>query len=214
MIKSLEKKIKGEILVFTNQKAVFWEREKVLIISDLHVGKSAHFRKSGIAVPSQILLDDLGVLEQLIIEFEAEHILIVGDLFHAGHNSDLDIFCRWRERFSQLKITLVKGNHDRIQKKFYTDHCIDIVENILEIPPFTFVHEPRVHPENFTVSGHIHPGVVFHGRARQAVKLPCYALSEEQLVLPAFSKFTGLDTKSLDKGFKKIAFTKGIIFDY
>lgn len=214
MTKSLEKKIKGEILLFTNRKAVFWEREKVLIISDLHVGKSAHFRKSGIAVPSQILFDDLKVLEQLVIEFQAQHILIVGDLFHAGHNSDLDIFCAWRERFSDLKITLVKGNHDRIHKKFYEDHCIGIVESSLEISPFTFVHEPQLDAGNFTISGHIHPGVVFQGRARQAVKLPCYALSEEQLILPAFSKFTGLDTKSLDQGFRKIAFTEGIIFDY
>ena len=213
MIKSLEKKIKGETLLFTNRKAVFWTRVKTLIISDLHVGKSAHFRKSGIAVSSQILYDDLKVLEQLVREFNAAHILIVGDLFHAGHNSDLDIFCEWRERFPDLKITLVKGNHDRIQKKFYDDHCIDVVENLLEISPFTFVHEPQS-AGSFTISGHIHPGVVFQGRARQAVKLPCYALSDEQLVLPAFSKFTGLDLKSLDKGFKKIAFSEGIIFDY
>ena len=65
MIKILEKTIQHEKLIFTNQKAVYWEREKTLIISDLHVGKSAHFRKSGIAISSQVLHDDLEILENL-----------------------------------------------------------------------------------------------------------------------------------------------------
>ncbi|MBU4538479.1 MAG: ligase-associated DNA damage response endonuclease PdeM [Weeksellaceae bacterium] len=214
MIKILEKTIQQEKLIFTNQKAIYWEREKILIISDLHVGKSAHFRKSGIAISSQVLHDDLEILETLIDFFEVNHVLIVGDLFHAGHNSDLEIFCDWRNRFPDLKITLIKGNHDRIAPKFYEEYCIDVVEKSLQIPPFTFVHEPENSGEGFTVSGHIHPGVVFQGKARQAVKLPCFAVSENQLILPAFSKFTGLDTKTLKGNFKKIAFTKGIIFDY
>ena len=128
MIKTLEKTIRNEKVIFTNQRALYWEREKALVISDLHVGKSAHFRKSGIAVSSQILHDDLLVLENLLAFFDVNHVLIVGDLFHAGHNSDLDIFCEWRNRFPQLKITLIKGNHDRIRQKFYEDYCIDVAE--------------------------------------------------------------------------------------
>lgn len=214
MIKTLEKTIQNEKLIFTNQKAVFWEREKALIISDLHVGKSAHFRKSGIAISSQILLDDLAVLETLLSFFAVHHLLIVGDLFHAGHNSDLEMFCDWRNRFPDLKITLIKGNHDRIHRKIYDEYCIDVVEDSLTINPFTFVHEPQNLENNFTISGHIHPGVIFQGKARQRIKLPCFAFSENQLILPAFSKFTGLDTKTLKGNFKNIAFTKGIIFDY
>lgn len=214
MIKTLEKTIRNEKVVFTNQRALYWEREKALIISDLHVGKSAHFRKSGIAVSSQILHDDLLVLENLLAFFDVNHVLIVGDLFHAGHNSDLDIFCEWRNRFPQLKITLIKGNHDRISPKFYKDYCIDVVEKSLEIFPFTFVHEPESVHDIFTICGHIHPGVIVHGKARQKIKLPCFAVSENQLILPAFSKFTGLDTKTLTADFKNIAFTEGIIFDY
>ena len=213
MIQTLSKNIQNETLIFTNQKAIFWEREKMLIISDLHVGKSAHFRKYGIAVSSEILLDDLIVLEKLILQFEAEKIMIVGDLFHAGENSDLEIFCEWRNRFSHLKIILVKGNHDRISEKFYHENCIDCVENSIEIPPFTFINEPENGNEKFTISGHIHPGIVLYGKAKQAVKLSCFAISENQIILPAFSKFTGLDTKTLKDNFKYIAFTKGTVFE-
>ena len=40
-------------------KTIFWEEEKILILSDLHLGKSGHFRKAGIAIPQNILQEDL-----------------------------------------------------------------------------------------------------------------------------------------------------------
>ncbi|MGS0747566.1 ligase-associated DNA damage response endonuclease PdeM [Halpernia sp. GG3] len=212
MIEVLEKEIHGEIVTFTNLRALFWKRKNALIISDLHVGKAAHFRKNGIAMPTDILQKDLKNLEQLLEHFEVHHIIIVGDLFHAGKNTDLDLFCDWRKQFSDLKITLIKGNHDRIKKEFYCDNCIDLIENKLEISPFTFVHEPVIQEDQFTISGHIHPGVIV-GNRKESVKLPCFSYSKNQLILPAFSEFTGLDTKTLNKNFKAIAFTKGLIFE-
>jgi DNA ligase-associated metallophosphoesterase len=212
MIEVLEKEIHGEILIFTNLRALFWKREKALIISDLHVGKAAHFRKNGIAIPTDILQKDLENLEQLLNHFEVHHLLVVGDLFHAGKNTELDIFCEWRKQFADLKITLIKGNHDRIKKEFYCDNCIGLIEDHLKIAPFNFVHEPKIKENEFTISGHIHPGIIV-GNHKENVKLPCFSYSKNQLILPAFSEFTGLDTKSLKRNFKAIAFTKGLIFE-
>lgn len=208
----LKKEIEDEIIIFTNYRALFWERKNILIISDLHVGKAAHFRKSGIAMPANILETDLQNLELLLEKFEVEHLVIVGDLFHAGKNSEMDTFCEWRKQFSHLEISLIKGNHDRIHKDFYSEHCINILDHLLEIPPFTFIHEPIVQENKFCISGHIHPGVVI-GTARERIKLPCFSYNKDQLVLPAFSEFTGLDTKTLKKNFKTIAFTKELIFE-
>ena len=106
-----------------------------------------------------------------------------------------------------------RQNHDRIQAKFYEENCIEIIEDLMEIEPFTFVHEPNNHSEKFSISGHIHPGIILCGKAKQAIKLPCFAISENQIILPAFSKFTGLYTKSFHQNFKFIAFTTGTIFE-
>lgn len=212
MIQVLEKEIQGEKLIFTNLRAIYWEKEQTLIFSDLHVGKSAHFRKNGIAIPGGILEKDLKNLEKLIERFEVHHLLIVGDLFHAGKNGDLEIFCEWRKQFSNLKLTLIKGNHDRIKKAFYEEHCIDLVEKDLVMGPFIFIHEPNADENNYSISGHIHPGVVF-GTHKEKLKLPCFAYSKNQLILPAFSEFTGLDTITLKRNYKSIAFTKQHIFE-
>lgn len=213
MIKILSKNILNETLIFTNLKAIFWKREKALIISDLHIGKAAHFRKNGIAVSSGILVEDLDNLEKLVQYFQAESILIVGDFLHAGKNSDFDIFCNWRKKFQNLKIILIKGNHDRFSHKISEEACIDIFEKKLEIFPFVFIHEPQEISDKFVISGHLHPGIVFEQKKIQRIKLPCFAYSENQLILPAFSRFTGLDYKSLNENFVKIAIHKDFIFE-
>mgnify|MGYP003441823568 FL=1 len=101
MLEVLQKKIQNTLLTFTNQRALFWDAEKILILSDLHVGKSAHFRKHGIAIPSEVLIADLKRLEDLMIHFQPQKIIIVGDLFHAGYNTDLALFKDWRKQFTQ-----------------------------------------------------------------------------------------------------------------
>lgn len=210
-IRFLNQNIQGENLTFTDRSALFWAREKALIISDLHVGKTAHFRKYGIAVPSDILNSDLEKLEKLIIFFKAEKLIIVGDFLHAGNNSDIDIFCVWRSNFPQLEIILVRGNHDRINPEILEKACIKEMVDELCIPPFTFNHDPLVSEFKFFISGHIHPGVLMESPI-QRMKFPCFAVSGNQLILPAFSSFTGLNYKTLGPNFIKIAFAKGHIF--
>ena len=40
-------------------RTIFWEQEKALILSDLHIGKSGHFRKNGIGIPQNMLSEDM-----------------------------------------------------------------------------------------------------------------------------------------------------------
>jgi Predicted ICC-like phosphoesterases len=68
-------------LALTNQRAIFWQATKSLILSDLHIGKTAHFQKSGIPIPKGVLTADLERLKELIIFFKATNLIIVGDLF-------------------------------------------------------------------------------------------------------------------------------------
>ena len=79
--------IQDEVFTLTNQRALFWKKEKALILSDLHIGKTAHFRKNGIALSDHIFENDLQRLSVLIEYFQPEKFIVVGDLLHAGDNS-------------------------------------------------------------------------------------------------------------------------------
>ena len=52
-------KLHQQTLWLTAQRSIFWEEQKTLIVSDLHFGKTGHFRKSGIPVPQTIYKEDL-----------------------------------------------------------------------------------------------------------------------------------------------------------
>ncbi len=211
-LQTLEKTIQNQTLVFTNQRALFWQEQKAVIISDLHIGKTAYFRKNGIPIPSDILEKDLQRLSILIESFSAEQLLIVGDFLHAGKNKDFELFEEWRSNNSGLKIILIKGNHDIHKADFLKHLDITIVDNSLKLEPFTFIHEPLDSENEFSISGHLHPGVTVKLERRKTVRLPCFRVSENQLIVPAFSEFTGLDTKSCED-FECIAFTEDLIFE-
>ena len=70
--KQMVVKIREEELTLLPERAIFWRRKNALLISDLHLGKSGHFRKAGIALPSSIHHDDLDRLSKIISEFPVE----------------------------------------------------------------------------------------------------------------------------------------------
>lgn len=204
--------IRDQTFILTNQRAAFWVKEKALILSDLHVGKTAHFRKNGIALANHIMKNDLGRLSALIEYFQPDRFIVVGDLLHAGDNSDVDEFCTWRSQYPDLQFYLIEGNHDRISASLEKKLCLDFKAALLEIDGFTFIHDFESTRPGFQITGHIHPGIVLNS-AVKSIRLPCFVLSENQLLLPAFSEFTGLDTKNLPGKSIFFAFTDSEIYE-
>ena len=206
-------KFANQNLVFTNQRALFWDQQSALVLSDLHIGKSATFRKNGIPISQSVLIEDLQRLKDLIDHFKAEKLIVVGDLFHAEVNKDIDYFKNWLLEFDNLKLKLIIGNHDRLSATLYENLNIDIFKPSLNLGSFTFVHDLNGYEDDaFYISGHIHPGYVLKGKGKQFIKLPCYQVFDNHIVLPAFSKFTGLNTNKTDKKCTNIVFTEDAIF--
>ena len=80
--------IRGHEFHLLPQKAIFWKNKNTLLISDLHLGKITHFRKAGIAIPTEALLRNFNILEFLIREYKPQRIILLGDLFHSAFNSE------------------------------------------------------------------------------------------------------------------------------
>jgi DNA ligase-associated metallophosphoesterase len=206
--------IQNEVLTLTNQRALFWGQQKTLVLSDLHIGKTAHFRKAGIPIPSAILDNDLKKLQGLINYFQPEIVLVVGDLFHAEQNTDSAQFRDFIESNQNINFELIKGNHDRLKNSFYESLGISVYKTHKDVAAFRFVHDEQHCGEDiFCISGHTHPGVLIRGRGKVSIKLPCYELSEHRLILPAFSEFTGLNTKRTVASAVCYGFTDKSVFE-
>ena len=188
--------IRGNDFILHNNRTVFWEQEKTLILSDLHIGKTGHFRKSGIPVPPSVTKEDMQRLVDSIQFFKPGQLIIVGDLFHSIENREHDWFLKWRNDFPALEFVLVKGNHDIITDQWYTTATITVAEKSLKKNGFLFVHHIEDAAEDelqdhYCFSGHIHPAVLIKGLGKQSLRFPCFYFTEKYAVLPAFGKFTG-----------------------
>ena len=179
-------------------RCLFWEEQNALILSDLHLGKAGHFRKAGIPVSADVNKADLQRLISQLLFFKADRVIIVGDFTHSTANKELDLFKKWRNDFPSFSFELVKGNHDILADNWYTESNITVHQKELRIGDFCFRHEttnsdPLKDSEcaPFIFSGHVHPGIRFSGKGKQAIHLPCLYFTEGHCILPAFSKFTG-----------------------
>ena len=189
--------ILGNTFLLSASRCIFWEEEKILIMSDLHLGKTGHFRKSGIAIPQAIFKEDMQRLVTQLQIFKPRQVIIIGDMFHSYDNKEHEFFLKWRQDFADIPIHLVKGNHDILKEAWYAKAGITINKCELTIGDFVFVHDFNdcTVPENgYIFSGHIHPGVTVRGAGRQSLHFPCFYFGKEYAVLPAFSKFTGTYT--------------------
>ncbi|WP_293893928.1 ligase-associated DNA damage response endonuclease PdeM [Flavobacterium sp.] len=169
--------------------AIFWEEKKILLISDVHLGKIAHFRKHGIAIPSKAINENFKRLDEIAVLYNPSNIIFLGDLFHSKINNEWKFFCDWANKM-KLEIILIEGNHDSISNDHYCDLNIAVYQE-LSIDGFLLTHHPTENPGLFNFCGHIHPGINLKDVGRQSVKLPCFFRRENQLILPAFGEFTG-----------------------
>ncbi len=184
-------------------RCIFWEEEKALILSDLHIGKTGHFRKNGIAVPQTIFKEDMQRLTAQVQYFKPVQLIIVGDLFHSHANKEMELFLRWRNDFAHLNIKLVIGNHDILPADWYAKADISCIKDQLQTGPFIFTHdkaECTSQDDCYIFSGHIHPAVALFGNAKQSLKFPCFYFTKTYAVLPAFGRFTGMHTIRPAKG--------------
>jgi DNA ligase-associated metallophosphoesterase len=183
----------GERLVLLARKAVFWPRERLLAIADIHFGKAAAFRALGIPVPRGTTSENLDALDALIDATGANHVLFLGDFLHAraAHAAGTQAaMLAWRRCRCDLILTLVRGNHDKHAGDPAELLAIDLVDEPWTVGPLSFCHHPDLDAPGYVLAGHVHPVYVLATRF-DALRLPCFVLGPRRMILPSFGSFTG-----------------------
>lgn len=198
-------------------KCIYWEAENALLLSDVHLGKTNHFRKNGIAISSEVANMDYINLELAINHFNPNKIIIIGDLFHSVFNKEVNFFGEWKKVFSHIKWILVKGNHDILHNSTYQDLQIEVVDKLI-VQNICFLHEPHTDllnqfPSLKFITGHIHPAIKVKLGVHQT-NLPCFFFSNQVLILPAFGRFTGVHVIKSKKENRIFCITNDSIIAY
>ena len=185
--------VAGESLLLLPEKAIYWPRERMLIIADIHFGKAAAFRSLGVPVPRGTTSENLAGLDALVAAHGARQVAFLGDFLHAraAHASSTQLaMLAWRQRHPDLGLMLVRGNHDLHAGDPAEALGMALVDEPHAIGPFAFCHHPGVDAPGYGLAGHVHPVYVLATRF-DALRLPCFVVGEKGLILPSFGAFTG-----------------------
>ncbi|RMU09542.1 metallophosphoesterase, partial [Pseudomonas savastanoi] len=106
----------GEELWLLADKAIYYPAERSLLIADAHFGKAAAYRKLGQPVPHGTTQANLRRLDSLLDAYACDHLIFLGDFLHAPEShaaGTLAALEQWRGEHPALRITLIRGNHDK-----------------------------------------------------------------------------------------------------
>lgn len=182
----------GEALELLPERALYWPRRAALLVSDVHVGKSAAFRAAGVPVPAGDTQSDLARLSAALRRTGARKLLLLGDLFHARSGCDgatLEALAAWRGDHATVEIVLIEGNHDAVDAPLGALGIASAGE-VLDLTPLRLMHAPPETCRRPTVAGHVHPAAVVRA-GKESVRAPCFWFGRNLALLPAFGVFTG-----------------------
>lgn len=198
----IEREIRGTLFEFYAEGVIHWPDEKLIILSDLHIGKSTHFRKNGLPIGPEAFENDILKLTKIIDSLHVEKVLLLGDVFHSSSNWEHDVFYEFLKKRKE-SVILIAGNHDRhcLENERSESLPFDTIAQSMIIGPFLFSHEPTEHQNLFNICGHLHPAFRLKGKGRQSLKVRCFVLRKSQCILPAFGSLNGsmiIDTERIE----------------
>lgn len=175
----------GETLTALPSGALFWARVNLLVVSDLHLGKSERIaRRGGALLPPYETAETLDRLADDIRLHAPKTVICLGDSFddiaagealsttHRALITGLQAGRRW---------LWIEGNHDPGPVDLGGTHLGET-----RIGALTFRHIATRSPEPGEISGHYHPKARMKGASR-----PCFMADEGRLILPAYGCYTG-----------------------
>jgi uncharacterized protein len=192
--------------------ALFWEEQRLLVVSDLHLEKGSSFAARGVLLPPYDTVATLSRLASIIARHDPKIVIALGDSFH-DRTAHQRLSTPDREAIGALQARRdwiwISGNHDPA----LPSDLGGIVASEVAIGGIVFRHEPT--GAIGEIAGHLHPKARVATRARW-MERRCFASDGERVVMPAFGAYTGglsIRDDAFSKIFPSTAFMAHVIGD-
>lgn len=180
----------GEEFALVQDRALYWPRERALLVADLHLEKASFYAKHGQMLPPYDSRETLERVALAIRETGARRIYTLGDNFHDSAGPS-----RLEPHAAGMLAALVRatdwvwitGNHDAAMEAT----AGGTLAEELAIAGLILRHQARAGETQPEISGHYHPRLQITVRER-AIRRPCAVVSSAgRMILPAFGALTG-----------------------
>lgn len=184
----------GEEFVLTQGRALYWPRERALLVADLHLEKASFYARHGQMLPPYDSRETLERVALAIRETSARRVYTLGDNFHDSHGST-----RLEDHAAGMLAALTRatdwvwitGNHDPAMEA----RSGGTIAEELELAGIVLRHQARAGETQPELSGHYHPRLQITVRERH-IRRACAVVasgdgSGGRMILPAFGALTG-----------------------
>ncbi len=178
----------GQSLRALGSGALWWPDQRLLCVSDLHLGKSERIaRRGGPTLPPYDSQETLTRLAADIASTNPGTVICLGDSFD---DLDASVAMNTTEKRditalqAGRKWIWIEGNHDPGPIDLGGSHLSEC-----KIGPLTFRHIAQAQTQA-EVSGHYHPKARLNARGR-AITRPAFLVDHTRLILPAYGTYTG-----------------------
>jgi uncharacterized protein len=198
--------IAGVIMLADLTGALFWEEQRLLVVSDLHLEKGSSFATRGVLLPPYDTAATLSRLGSAITRHNPCMVIALGDSFHdrTAHarlaTPDRNAITALQRRRDWIWIS---GNHDPA----LPSDLGGMVATEVAIGRIAFRHEPT--GKIGEIAGHLHPKARVPTRGR-TMERRCFASDGERVVMPAFGAYAG-GLSIRDAAFTKLFGTPGFM---
>jgi len=165
--------------------------ERILVVSDIHLGYEYELLKKGINIPNQTNYIK-NYLKELITENNAKKLILLGDVKHNIPNISA-LEAKSIPKFMDLGIPykLIKGNHDGNIENLIGHPTL----NHLLIDGILFVHGHMKVPDvefDTLITGHSHPAIEITDELGKRTKEKCWVRGrfpsgEGIIIMPSFN---------------------------
>ncbi|HET6838610.1 MAG TPA: ligase-associated DNA damage response endonuclease PdeM [Bradyrhizobium sp.] len=198
--------VAGVTLIADLSGALFWEDERLLVVSDLHLEKGSSFATRGVLLPPYDTAATLGRLGAAITRYNPRSVIALGDSFH-DRDAHRRLSASDRGAIAVMQTgrdwIWVSGNHDPVLPSTLGG----VVAHQVAIGPIVFRHEPTGAVGE--IAGHLHPTARVSTRGR-SMERRCFAGDGERMVMPAFGAYTG-GLNIRDAAFSRVFQTPGFL---
>lgn len=186
-------------------KGLFFPKEKIVVIGDLHLGYERALRQRGLEFPIKQFNELIEELKKTLDHIKArygkiEEIVLLGDIKHhfnylESEKQEINKLVGFLKKYvDESKIIFIRGNHEKNDKnEKYSDYYI--------VKDIAFVHGHRDFLEiydkniNIIVMGHIHPTITLEDKMKiKKEKYKCFLVGrykkKDWVIVPSFLAIT------------------------
>jgi len=179
--------VAGVSLLADLSGALFWQEQRLLVVSDLHLEKGSSFATRGVLLPPYDTVATLSRLAAVIARHDPRMVIALGDSFH-DRDAHERLSAPNRDALAAMQARRdwiwIAGNHDPA----LPSDLGGVVASEVAIGSIMFRHEPT--GASGEIAGHLHPKARIATRGR-AMERRCFACDGERAVMPAFGAYAG-----------------------